>query len=426
MQILILNQDWFAQELRDLGHDVLTAGYKFASHLELTVDAPFMHIDRLIQLAPDDFKPDVILIHDNSAPIVFTGFDETEIPTIFYSVDTHHHAPLHRYLAEVFDYTFVAQRDYIPFFQEWGQNPEWLPLYASRYVEASSEREYGAVFVGTLNANLNPDRVAFFDALRAKTDVLCTSGEYWKIFPVSDIVINQTVKGDLNFRVFESMMCGSMLLTERSGNGLFELFEEGKHLVTYEKGNVEEAAQKISYYLKNLDEARRIAHCGREEILRAHTPAARAQQIADILPKLTKKRSKQKFLAMMVNYTCFARSSKNLETGVKIVAFASALKSAEYALRYREEMDNAYACHLVIAAHDYDRYTGGHAGYDLLLRFQECYETEQIINLATVRAALNRGQIEKAKTIVDALGIEDMHATYQNAEQIIRKLLDSV
>lgn len=425
MRILVLNQDWFAAEFRTLGHEVITAGLAFARHLEHTVDIPFIHIDRLIEGLPNGFVPDCILVHDNSAPIALSGFDDTSFPTFFYSVDTHHHAALHRYLYEVFDGMCVAQKDYLPFFHEWNQTPGWFPLWASQYSEPKDEKEHDAVFVGTLNATLNPDRVQFFNELCEAAPVWCTQGQFLDIFPQSEIVINQTVKGDLNFRVFESMMCGAMLLTERSGNGLFDIFEEGKHLVTYEKGNVQEAAEKIRYYLEHRDEARRIAKEGRDAILVGHTPLARAKQMVGMLTNLQKKQSKQKFFSMMVNHACIARSGKSMDTPARVLALTSALKSAEYGLNHKEPMDNAIACHIVIATHDYDKYTGTGLGYDLMHRLQAAYPAEQVLAFALIRQALNRGHRARAEEIVKNLGISDFHATFTNAERIICSLLNA-
>jgi hypothetical protein len=224
MNILILNQHWFAEDLRAAGHHVLTVG--MPAHLDVPLQMPLIHVDRIIEEHMKGHAPDVIIVLDNSAPVMVQGLDETVIPTLFYSVDTHHHADIHKYLCNVFDVTLVAQRDYLPVFHEAGHHPEWFPLWASRPIVPSTEKEMDAVFVGTLNAKLNPERVKFFNALKVKAPVHFQAGNFWEIFPKAEIVINQTVKGDLNFRVFEAMMSGSALLTEHAGNGLFDLFKD--------------------------------------------------------------------------------------------------------------------------------------------------------------------------------------------------------
>lgn len=427
MKVLLLNQDWFAEELRSLGFEVKTAGHEFARHLEHTVNLPMLHIDRLIQSIPGDFVPDCIVALDNSAPIAFTGLDETTIPTIFYGVDAHHHVALHRYLNEIFDYSFTAQKDYIPLYEEWGQQVEWMPLWASRHIEPSyDQKEHGAVFIGTLNKNLNPERVAFFDALREKVPVLCTTGCFWEYFPLSEIVINQTVKLDLNFRVFEAMMSGALLLTEHSQNGLLELFEDGAHLVTYQKNNVEQAAELIQYYSNHPEEARRIGKAGRDLILEKHTPLQRAQRLADVIRTIKKKQASRKFQAMAINHLSLARSAKEQDPAVKLLAVTAALKSFEYSLEYREPCDAAIAAHLMIAAHDYDKLSHGRTGYELLKRFSKQYSDQRLLSIGALRSALNFGEHEYAESIREELGIESLSTAYSESDKIMRTLLDQL
>src|SRR5262249_2486747 len=149
-----------------------------AKHLDYVIDLPLLHLDTL--LLDRSFSPDFVVWYDNSAPVWMLGLDETDIPTIFYSVDVHHHLHLHRELFRVFDYTLVAQSDYLPQFAGLGDpGPEWFPLWASRYLDACDEKEFEAVFVGNLDPSLNPDRVKFFAELEKLAPVVCKHGEWW-------------------------------------------------------------------------------------------------------------------------------------------------------------------------------------------------------------------------------------------------------
>jgi hypothetical protein len=425
-RVLLLNQDWFAEELRELGFEVVTAGHTFATHLEIKVEMPFLHVDKLLALIPNNWRPDVIIVYDNSAPLAFSGFEDLQIPTIFYSVDTHHHAALHRYLFDVFDYHLIAQRDYHDFLAEAGHSPEWFPLWASRYVDASDQKKYGAVFIGTMNAKLNPERVAFFDNLQKQIDVLCTQGAYWEFFPHAQMVINQTVKSDLNFRVFESMMCGTLLLTEESNNGLFDLFQNGVHLVTYKKNNVEDAAQKIKYYLDNPTEASKIANCGREEILAKHTPMARAKRMAEIINSVRLTEKPRRYASMAVNYLCLARTSKEVADNVRVSGLTHCLRCFEQALQHGQFFDDTLAAQLVVAAHDFDKLSASISGYRLLKRFFERFPDNHVLLLAVVRGAMNTGEMAFAQELCDRYSLESTSATYEKAEVVVRKLLDTL
>ncbi len=310
MNILLVNQIWFKDEWQKDGDVVFTVGTTsdFDYKMEFC-----MNIKDIITKFPNNFIPDVIVVFDNSAPLYIIGLEDMDVPVIFYSVDIHHHYELHSYLYHVFDKMFVAMRDYIPYLNCFcGSDVEWLPLWASKIVDVSNEKKYGAVFVGTLNEKLNPDRVHFFNKLREKTDVLCMQGKWWEIFPYSEIVINQTVKGDLNFRVFEAMGTGSLLLTENSSNGLLDIFEDKKHLVTYKKNDVEDARSLIDYFLNHKKEAQDIAMTGREEILKKHLPRHRADLIKESFKNIKKKNSNSKYLAMAFNFICIFTKAKHL------------------------------------------------------------------------------------------------------------------
>ena len=253
MKILVLNQDWFVEDFKALGHEVVTAGTR--NHLDYVVQFPVEDVNHLLSRIGNNFYPDFVLVLDESTAITVSGLEDLKVPICFYSVDTHHHHEVHSLLMHAFDFAYVAHKDYLGLVQNDYCDTKWLPLYASRYLEPAEKKEYGAVFVGTLNPKLNQDRVNFFEELQKRVPVFVTSGDFASIFPKSEIVINQTVKGDLNFRVFEAMMSGAMLLTEESSNGLFDLFQNGVHLVTYKKNDIEDASNKIQYYLEHKDEA---------------------------------------------------------------------------------------------------------------------------------------------------------------------------
>ncbi len=287
MQILLINQNWFAAELKQMGHEVLTVGT--ASHLDIHLSSPLIHIDSLLRQLPEHFAPDRIVWFDNSAPMTILGIEDCPIPSVLYSVDTHHHCASHSLLANSFDYTFVAQKDYLSSFSESEERVSWLPLWASEYMRPEETKKYGATFVGTLNPELNPNRVAFFEELQKKVPVKVLQGNFPSIFPYAEIVINQTVKKDLNFRVFEAMMSGALLLTEKTDNGLLELFEDGKHLVTYKAGDVDDAAAKITALLADLNRCRKIGAAGRHEVLEKHCPSHRAKAVNDLLVNLSKR-----------------------------------------------------------------------------------------------------------------------------------------
>lgn len=422
MKILILNQDWFAAEMRSMGHEVVTAG--LATHLDVQLGRPVLPLSSVIPLLPEGFSPDVVLWLDNSAPLLVTGFHESNIPIAFYSVDTHHHVDLHSYLAHLVDHVFVAQKDYLHAFTSTGTPVSWLPLWASRFVDASEEKKYGATFVGNRNPKLNPDRCRFFDALAQKVDIHLDMGEYWKIFPHAEIVVNQTVKRDLNFRVFEAMMCGALLLTEASGNGLSEIFNDGEHLILYEKDNVDSCAEKISALLADLPRTRRIAATGRSEILKKHLPQHRAEEVLRVLLHLKKRQpSANRYFAEMINFGAVSTMIEHTDTLAGTQAIITCLSAAERALELSLPPGELESAHLIMNAIVYDRKLRSTAGQELVNRYSEMYPQNRLFAFSRIRGCLNLGRIDEARRLANIISSEAPEIVFSAAEHAISTLM---
>lgn len=423
LKLLLLNQDWWATELRELGHEVVTCG--LSSHLEVQPATSFPHIDNLINSLPNGFTPDVILWLDNSAPVFLQGFESCSIPIVFYSVDTQHHYGLHAHLASCFDHILLAQKDYTPVFAQSGTPLTWLPLWASSYVEASEEKKFGATFVGTLNKLLNPRRVEFFDRLGELAPIHLHSGGFIGIFPHAEIVVNQTVKADLNFRVFEAMMCGATLLTERTENGLLELFQDGEHLVTYTAHNAEEAAEKIKWLLANPDKMRSIARAGREEVLNKHLPKHRALTVHNIVQNIRKLPPRsERFYSAMINHGSIAVLTHKKSGYYPIPALIAALNSATQAMELRCYPDEIHVAHLIRISMLYDQVTRSAAGAALVRQFADVFPDHYILRLAKIRLLLNSGEISAARDYAEALYEGPPRAVFEKAEYAINLILN--
>lgn len=425
MKILLLMQDWFKKEFQEAGHEVIAAALH--DQVDHKISTPLMHIDSLIKELPGGFTPDVIIYWDNSAPIFVAGLEETDIPTLFYSVDSHHHAQVHSLVASMFDYTLVAQRDYIPLFERAGNTPEWMPLWASRDVEASDDKKHEVVFVGNLDAKLHPERAKFFAELGQRVPLVCKMGAYWEIFPFSEIVVNQTVKGDLNFRVFETMMCGALLLTERANNGLCELFTDGEHLVLYERNNVSDAVSKIEALLGNRDGMRAIARKGRSDVLQRHTSSHRARRILDILQTLRKTPGRNKFLAAGVQYCSTAFKLHEFDTARCVHAFTHAFKSYSTGMKMGEHFDEDVACMAAVSCIKYDRVVPGGSGAEFLKELLQYEPGNMVFGLARIRYLLNIGKRREAQDLAATVAPEaEPHRIFEQAEEFVSKLLRDV
>jgi len=94
-----------------------------------------------------------------------------------------------------------------------------------------------------------------------------------RIYSQSKVVLNVSIGGDLNMRVFEALMSGALLVTDRIDNGLDDLFVDGTHYVGY--GTSEEAIAKIAHFLSHDEERQAIADQGRRLALAKHSYAHR-------------------------------------------------------------------------------------------------------------------------------------------------------
>jgi hypothetical protein len=422
VRILLLNQDWWANELRELGHEVMSCGD--FPHLDAKPIIPYPHINTLIEHLPHKFSPDVIIWLDNSAPLFLQGLEDCDIPIVLYSVDTHHHSFLHSHLASCVDHVLVGQKDYISHFANCGTPISWLPAWASREMEASTEKKYGATFVGTLNPKLNPKRVAFFEALSKIVPITFQTGDFSQIFPYSEIVINQTVKLDLNFRVFEAMASGALLLTEKTGNGLFDLFQDDHHFITYTHDDPKEAAEKIEWALAHPQIMREIGHNGRSEVLKKHTCAHRALAVHEVITNVKKlSRRPDRHYGAMINHSIVTNLTQ-AKTGVyPISPLVAAIQSASTALEEGIEPNPFHSAFLIQIVTAYDRMVTTSSGINLLKRFAAAFPDAHLIQLAEIRHLLNSGGVAEATSKAQKLSSSPPERVFRTAEEVITDIL---
>lgn len=238
------------------------------------------------------FEPDVLVVADKSRAPFVLGVEDFPCLTVFYSVDSHIHS-WQPYYAQAFDTCLVSLRDhqsrfagaYLPAERVW-----WSPAFAWPYdgPEPDIVKDMDCVFVGTVNANL-PQRAAFLERVGAQLPGLrVVTGAYRELYARSRVVLNHCEHGDLNFRVFEAMGCGSCLVTPRIGHGLTDLFREGEHLRCYAadtcdsgacvsvEAAADEAVAQVCHLLDHPDKAERMGRTALECIDNAHRAVHRA------------------------------------------------------------------------------------------------------------------------------------------------------
>lgn len=84
----------------------------------------------------------------------------------------------------------------------------------------------------------------------------------------------------LNMRVYESMACGALLLTDDRGDAR-RLFVDGQEIVVYR--DVGDLVEKAEYYLAHEAERQAIAEAGRRRVVESHTYTRRLRDCAPML-----------------------------------------------------------------------------------------------------------------------------------------------
>jgi hypothetical protein len=309
MNIVLFNQGWLNAELQNLGHNVITVGW-IKDFFNITI--PWGSSSEFCMgKIREYFEPDVLVYYDNSALPSINNIEEIDIPKIFLSVDTFHHLNWHSEYAKLFNLTLVAQKDYVNQVIEKAAKDikvEWFPLWVNQNLVPIPDKSIDISFRGNLSETLHPERKLFFENVSKSIKVDYAQGSFEDIYVRSKIVLNQAVKNDVNFRVFEVLMSGALLMTPRIGNGLEDLLKDGESCVLYETNNVEDAVDKLRYYLNNDSERERIANNGRSIVLRNHSAHATAIRLEAKINKVISQKSLRSDSATFVIQTFMARS----------------------------------------------------------------------------------------------------------------------
>lgn len=233
------------------------------------------------------FVPDVVVVADKSRPPFVLGVEDFPCFTVFYSVDSHIHG-WQPWYAQAFDACLVSLRDHLPRFAGDFLPPEriwWSPAFAwaEDRPDESAERCWDALFVGTVSDN-TPLRAAFLRALGETVPGLhVTRGAYRRLYPQAQVVLNQCEHGDLNFRVFEALGCGSCLLTPRIGHGLTDLFAEDEELVCYTPHDADDAAARLRELLAAPEHMAELRRAGLAAVDARHRAIHRARAFSERL-----------------------------------------------------------------------------------------------------------------------------------------------
>ena len=281
MKILLLGFPVLKSAFLECGHDVKTCTTDQRG--DIWIEEFPVSINQVLEALPSQWNPDLVLLMDESTEPMFLGLEHLPIPLAWYTIDSHLHLHWHQLYAAVFDFVFVAQKGYLRSYEydHHRQIVNWLPLFCNpardRYFPLP--KIYDLSFVGRLNPKWKPERSRFLEQVQARIPLYLSTGEYVSVFNRSKIVLNECAANDVNFRIFEALACGSLLLTERVGNGFEELFQDRQHLLTYDRDNIDQIVELTQYYISHEREREDIAFEGRQLVLASHTTRNRVQTL---------------------------------------------------------------------------------------------------------------------------------------------------
>lgn len=231
--------NYFIHAFKELGCEVKVCSDVASERVDVHAFGA-VHVSRV--LGEIRAQPDcVVFIEGGSMQLLPVGLERLDCLTVWYGIDTHMDYAKHLRIGRLFDVTFIAQKEYVERLRADGlRQAYWLPLGFAPELTPSPmpERTIDIAYVGSEQLAANPLRHALLEALRREFSSTrfgaASPNEMGRIYAGAKLVFNKSVNNDVNMRFFEAAGAGALLVTDQiRNNGVEELFEEGKHYVSY-------------------------------------------------------------------------------------------------------------------------------------------------------------------------------------------------
>lgn len=204
--------------------------------------------------------------------------------TVFWTIDSHVRIGPHLAFANKHHFNLVlsSTSEIVPRYTQAGFDCQWFPnCYPADLIDDwSVKKKYRVGFCGMFPGN----RRAWYNAIAKRVfihlDTFVIGNDMVAAVNGYKIHLNRNIKNDVNYRTFETLGCGTFLLTNNTDR-LRDLFTIGKHLEVYKDQG--ECVEMLKYYLKNESKREEIAKAGYQHVRENHTYDNRAHLLHRLL-----------------------------------------------------------------------------------------------------------------------------------------------
>jgi hypothetical protein len=229
-------------------------------------------------------RADVILVAENYSKAPWIDLSSAKKAyRIFWTIDSHIAMARHITFAASQRIALVLQatRKLCANFERQGRKVIWWPnAYDSELVSPrGNPKRWGMGFCGSI---LN--RVGWLAELSKKVglhkDIFVLGEEMVRTICSYHVHWNKSYRGDINYRCFETLGCGTALLTNRV-DGLSQLLLDGSEVITYTSLN--DCIEKAKWLLSHPESRNTMAAAGYKRVRQDHTYDVRVRQLMEIL-----------------------------------------------------------------------------------------------------------------------------------------------
>lgn len=207
-------------------------------------------------------------------------------PSAYWALDIHHpHSfkvvtQIHRN----YDFLFGCHRTEVEELKLLGIDIEWLSVACDPAIHVKKQKEifYDIAFVG---GDDGIPRKYILQELRERyPDSFIGQAPFHEMSDLYSSArrgFNYSIRSDVNMRFFETMACGTMLLTNalpREDLGLLNLIPEIDFI---EYKNFDEVFSLVEYYLNHDQKRREIAESGYRKVIKDHTYSHRMRGVLE-------------------------------------------------------------------------------------------------------------------------------------------------